>query len=92
MTPSEIITDEEINAHHFGRFGANADPREIVNEGVLKAAFGYSSGSTVCTILRRHALTTNGHALTRKGKNYLQAVFSDVPLAHVLGLTKEGQK
>lgn len=57
-------------------------PRQVVDEGVLKYAFGYSTGHTQMTILLQHRLirkprpmTYDTH-LTKKGKAYLRALVS----------------
>ena len=88
MTAADIIPDEEIAAHHFGRFGPGSDPRHVLDEGVLKSAFGYANGSTVCAILRRHGLTNANHCLTKKGKMYLRALFAGVSLERVLAFAR----
>lgn len=95
MPVSSVVSDEEIAAHHFGRFG-DADPREIVNEGVLKAALGWASGSTVTTILRRHRLVdsktsaTGAPRLTKKGISYAREMFAGTDLREMArSLTRE---
>lgn len=81
QTPEEIIPDAEIDQNHFGHWWPDVNPRAIVAEGVLKAAFGYGSGSTVIAILRSHNLIEPQHSytgvaeLTAKGKLYLRAVW-----------------
>ena len=83
MTPTtrELISDEEIDAHHFGSFGGHGEMhcevrREILEEGLLKALMGYHSGSTVTTILHRHKLITQrGGRPTAKGLNYLRSMW-----------------
>ena len=81
MEPKDIISDEEIAAHHSDTFGPAMTPRRVVDEGVLKVALGYHQGSTMRSILVAHelveayddALTTR---LTGKGYEYLRAMFT----------------
>lgn len=82
QTPEEIISDAEIDEFHSATWRPDANRRGIVAKGVLKAAFGYGSGSTVIAILRAHNLiepqrTYTGVAeLTAKGKLYLRATWN----------------
>lgn len=83
MTPQEIISDEEIvSVHGNANFGSDMTPREVVNEGVLKYAFGYHSGHTQLCILMAHGLITKPRpgsydaSLTKKGKRYARALAS----------------
>jgi hypothetical protein len=79
--PIEIITDAEIERVHGNANFGSMDKREVVNEGVLKAAFGYSGGHTQQCILEEHGLIrktrpkTYNMTLTKKGQAYLKAVF-----------------
>lgn len=53
---TEIIPDDEVEAvHAFANFG-DQSKRDVVDEGVLKYAFGYEAGSTQLAILREHGL------------------------------------
>lgn len=79
-----VVPDEEIAAHHFGNFG-DAEPRHVINVGVLKVMLGYASGHTVTTILLRHGLTVPGPItgvprLTKRGREYARALFGGVSL------------
>jgi len=79
-TTRDLISDEEIDAHHFGSFGKGSNyvdvRREILEEGLLKALMGYHNGSTVTAILHRHKLITQrGGRPTRKGLNYLRSMW-----------------
>lgn len=81
--PSEIITDAEVmRVHANARFGSMT-PREVVDKGTLKTAFGYHCGSTMQSILLDHKLTKplkGGAAranLTPKGWNYFRALMGD---------------
>jgi hypothetical protein len=87
-TPQDIISDAEIERHHYGDFGPVMTPREVVNEGVLKYAHGFSSGHTVLTILRDHKLLKKPRPgsyradLTQKGKAYARTLYvgkADLP-------------
>jgi hypothetical protein len=79
--PSDIISDAEIErVHGYANFGG-IKKRTVVDEGVLKYAFGYSGGSTQLSILLEHGLIRKPRSmhydsdLTKKGKRYLRAVF-----------------
>lgn len=80
MSAASIIPDAEIGRVHCGNFG-DMTSRQVVDEGVLKYAFGYSSGYTQLTILMEHGLVRKprpGHyytVLTKKGQRYLRAVY-----------------
>ncbi len=70
-----IISDDEIVAVHGDASFGTLSPRYVVNEGVLKSAYGYHHGSTALWILRQHGLVKahNGR-LTKKGFRYLQSL------------------
>jgi hypothetical protein len=78
-TCADIISDEEVEREHFGNFG-DMGKREVVEEGVLKYAFGYQSGYTQLTILIGHGLVRKPPpgsyytTLTKKGQSYLRAM------------------
>ena len=81
VKPSDIISDEEIERVHGGaNFGPQTTPREVVNNGVLKCAFGYHQGNTARHILYHHGLIKErygeGYTLTAKGRDYLVAAWS----------------
>lgn len=92
-TPDQIVTDAEIErVHAKANFGSQTK-RGVVNEGVLKAAFGYASGHTQMSILHEHGLihqfrsTKRGAGkLTVKGTKYLRAVYGP----HFSEMTKLG--
>lgn len=79
-TVEQIISDKDM---HFvgGTFGVGTlPPRQVLAEGVLKYAMGYSTGYTVMDILRTHKLITAGdrsgrRVLTVKGQEYLRAAW-----------------
>lgn len=77
---NEIISDHEITeVHGYARFGGMS-PRRVVDEGVLKCAFGYHHGSTARAILLEHGLMSeegrHRHPrLTGKGAEYMRALF-----------------
>lgn len=77
MSENEIISDEEIERVHANAKFGYTTKREVVRLGVLKAASGYHQGFTSETIIREHGLITKKYSLTRKGKAYLWAAFSD---------------
>lgn len=79
---SSIISDAEvIRVHGHANFGAMT-PREVVNDGVRKAAVGYHTGHTQFSILREHGLITKPRGmsydvnLTKKGKRYARALWN----------------
>lgn len=80
---ADIISDAEIYRVHADANFGSMGKRQVVNEGVLKYAFGYSSGRTQMCILLEHGLIRKpapGHwqsALTKKGQRYLRAVFGE---------------
>ena len=80
-TPQNIISDEQIEKVHAHASFGSMSKRAVVNEGVLKAAFGYGSGHTQMTILHEHGLirdfrkSMGNMNLTVKGKRYLRAVY-----------------
>jgi hypothetical protein len=91
-TPQDIVSDAEIDrVHGFANFG-DTSRREVVNEAVLKYAFGYTTGHTALRILTEHRLVKKpvGYetTLTKKGREYLRAMFRDVSLEAILNLTK----
>ncbi|TJZ85793.1 hypothetical protein [Paracoccus hibiscisoli] len=79
--PTEIISDHEIERGHGSANFGDISPRTVVNQGVLKTAFGYSHGSTAIEILHWHHLIRqdrkmgNQWVLTVKGQKYLRAVY-----------------
>lgn len=78
-TPQEIITDKEVEkVHAYAEFG-KMSKREVVNQAVLKCASGYYQGHTSQQIILEHKLITPKYKLTKKGKEYLWAVFSNDP-------------
>ena len=89
---SEIVTDTEIErVHGNANFGHELTKRQVVNQGILTYAFGYSSGHTQMTILREHKLITKPRGyrakLTNKGIEYLHSLFYGVPLKEIMKLS-----
>ena len=79
--PEQIISDDMIEqVHGYANFGP-VSKRDVVAEGVLKYAFGYTSGHTQLMIILEHGLVRNPRpgryetTLTNKGMAYLRAVF-----------------
>ena len=71
---TEIVPDDEIEAvHGYANFGGMSK-RRVVDEGVFKYAFGYTSGSTQLQILIEHGLIRTpkpgryASSLTKKGQ------------------------
>lgn len=78
MKPEEIISIEEIErVHGNANFGPMVSMRDVVNQGVLKCACGYHQGSTSRAIITEHGLIDDKYRLTKKGKEYLWAAFSN---------------
>jgi len=79
MSTEQIVSDAEIDfVHGHANFGGMTK-RGVVDEGVLKRAFGYHVGYTQRQILREHGLIrlrhpSGGDKLTAKGKTYLHAL------------------
>ena len=74
-TPEEIITDEEIERIHANADFGSMSKRAVVNLGILKVAAEYHMGHTSTQICREHGLITKGYKLTKKGRQYLWAVY-----------------
>lgn len=85
---AEIVPDADVERVHANANFGGLGKREVVDQGVLTYAFGYTSGHTQMTILREHGLITKPHhysaALTKKGFLYLRAMFPGVPLEQIL--------
>ena len=77
--PDQVVTDEEVLAHHFGRWPDNMPLRQVLAHGVIDVAFGYRPRSTVLAILRRHGLVSQrpNTTLTKKGRQYLRSTCPD---------------
>lgn len=78
---AKIISDEEVQrVHGFANFG-RMTPREVLAEGVLKYAYGYTTGHTQLSILLEHGLIRKPapgsyrSTLTKKGQAYLRAAW-----------------
>lgn len=74
----EIISNEEIDSvHGNARFGEGFSNRDVVRLGVLKCASGYHQGHTSKSICEEHGLIDKKYNLTKKGREYLWAAFSN---------------
>ena len=78
-TVEKIVSDDEVQQKHYGNWGSTT-PREVIAEGVLHAAYGYSTGHTMESIVVSHGLAwrrrpTGSLSLTKKGQQYLRAAF-----------------
>lgn len=76
MKVEEIITDDEVdNIHGHANFGSTSK-RGVIAFSLLKYACGFYTGSTARRIVTDHRLITpKGKKLTKKGREYLWAVF-----------------
>ena len=91
--PADIVSDAEVDrVHGYANFGPTLTKRQVVNQGVLTYAFGYTSGHTQMTILLEHGLIAKPHGynsrLTKKGLAYLRAVFRRVQLSEIMKLAE----
>lgn len=76
----ELISDAEITrVHGYANFG-DMTPRDVIRDGVVKYAMGYTGGHTQLSILIEHALIhkpkpgSYQSTLTKKGRAYLRAI------------------
>jgi len=80
--PLKIVTDADIERVHANANFGDMSKRDVIDAGVLKAAFGYSDGHTSHCILEEHGLIrrnrprTSYPSLTKKGQRYLRAIFA----------------
>ena len=81
--PRDIISDAAVKrVHANANFGAMTK-RQVLADGVVKAAFGYSGGHTQLCILEEHGLVRKHRprsyypSLTKKGQRYLRAEIGD---------------
>lgn len=95
--PEDIISDAEIErVHGNARFGP-ISKRRVVNEGVLKYAFGHSTGHTLLCILLEHGLIRQpkpgaySSTLTKKGFRYLNALKGSLKLSAILDLMEQDE-
>jgi len=73
VNPEDIISDREVDrVHSHANFG-DISNRDILDQGVLKAAFGWHHGYTLTMIMREHKLLNASGKLTKRGFRYLQA-------------------
>ena len=82
MDATEIVSDADIERiHGNASFGTGRSKRQVVDEGVLSYAFGYTTGHTMLCILLEHGLVKKPKpgsyrtTLTIKGGKYLRAVY-----------------
>ena len=76
----KLIPDAKITrVHGFAHFG-DMTPRDVIRDGVVKYAMGYTGGHTQLSILIEHALIhkpkpgSYQSTLTKKGRAYLRAI------------------
>jgi hypothetical protein len=90
MTPEEIIPESEIDRVHGNANFGPMPKRRVVDEGVLKYAFGYQSGYTQLQILIEHSLIRKPKpgsyksTLTAKGQRYLRAMKGETRIEALL--------
>lgn len=93
QTTKDVVSDAEIErVHANANFGGGRTKRQIVDEGLLQYAFGYSSGYTMKCILEEHGLIrkTRGYhsSPTKKGTTYLRAMFNGVSLGEIVDMQR----
>lgn len=95
-TSAKIITDTEvIRVHGHANFGTMT-PRQVIADGVLKYAYGYSGGHTQLCILLEHKLIRKPKpgsyhsTLTKKGQAYLRAAWPISEVRAALAALKGG--
>lgn len=89
---AEIISDAEVSRVHGNSNFGGMSPRDVLADGVLKYAMGYSGGHTQLCILLEHKLIRKPKpgryfsTLTKLGQKYLRAAW---PIAEIRGATPE---
>lgn len=86
MDPRKIISDEEIERVHANANFGSMSKRDVVNEGVWKAACEWHMGHTMATIIVEHGLAkwrkeVSQPYLTAKGKKYLFAALRNAKIS-----------
>jgi hypothetical protein len=77
----EIISDEAVTSIHGNANFGSMTPRDVLADGVLKYAMGYSGGHTQLCILMEHKLIRKpkpgrySSTLTKLGQKYLRAAW-----------------
>jgi hypothetical protein len=79
-TTTDLIPDSEIEHVHANASFGSMSKRDVVDEGVLHYAFGYSTGHTMWQILSEHGLLRaargrSAATLSVKGMHYLRAMY-----------------
>ena len=79
-TFKDIVSDEDVERVHGNANFGQTSKREVLNEGVMKAAFGFHCGSTMRNIIYEHGLIRTCREpgdrmrLTKKGEKYLRLI------------------
>lgn len=77
MDEKEIVTDEEMEkAFAFANYGTMPH-RDVLKFAVLKYASGFEQGYTSAQIILELGLINSKKKLTKKGRSYLWAAFSN---------------
>ena len=74
----EIISDEEIEKAFNGCNFGGCDPRQLLEQGVLKRLTDYGCGWTLTQIMRKLGLTTPKDRVTKKGKSFAMNAFYEI--------------
>lgn len=73
----KILTDEQINNAWGNADFGNMNKRDVISGALLKCASSYYTGHTAKCIVEELGLVTKKWTLTKIGKEYLFAHFSD---------------
>jgi len=80
---SDIISDEEIDLVHGSAGFAGMEKRTVVDQALLKCVSGLYQGATSLSIIKKHGLVGKNSRITKKGKAYLWAAFSNPSVSSV---------
>jgi len=77
MNVNEIVSDSDIDIAWGNSDFGDITRREVIKSSLLKYACGFRTGYTASSILRELLLITTRNTITKKGKQYLFAAYSD---------------
>lgn len=76
-TIGDIVSDEELMLAFLNTNFGGFSGREVLRNTLLKCACGYHTGRTARSITEGLGLTNKSWGLTKKGKAYLFAAYSE---------------
>lgn len=88
----DIVSDDAVETVHGNANFGPQPKRDVLDEGVLKYALGYTSGYTQLAILLEHGLVRKPapgsykSALTMKGRAYARAMFDRPVIERLMAL------